>query len=181
MQLLRSARARDPAPCLAHQSPLAHPHRAEPKGNPNLFILVQITNPIKNTRRKLQLGMGCSAPESLVSPAGRGLGPTPYPGGSALPHLVNRTVPCSSGLRLTSFQLCRISSGSGPSMLSGRDAGCADTCHGTCRVMSAPRRVAGRRVPYLPRGPARWGLGWVTLLLPETLGKAPRVAPIAEF
>lgn len=117
----------------------------------------------------------------LVSPAGRGLGPTPYPGGSALPHLVNRTVPCSSGLRLTSFQLCRISSGSGPSMLSGRDAGCADTCHGTCRAMSAPRRGAGRRVPYLQRGPARWGSGWVMLLLPGTLGKAPRVAPIAEF
>lgn len=33
------------------------------------------------------------------------------------PHLVNRTVPCSSGLRFTACQLCRISSGSGRSML----------------------------------------------------------------
>lgn len=39
------------------------------------------------------------------------------PGASGHPHLENRTVPCSSGLRLTARQLCRISSGSGRSIL----------------------------------------------------------------
>lgn len=38
-------------------------------------------------------------------------------------HLENRTVPCSRGLRLTACQLCRISSGSGSSMISPERCG----------------------------------------------------------
>lgn len=82
-------------------------------------------------------------------------------GRSGRPHLANRTVPCSSGLRLTSRQLCRISSGSGSSMLAPgmRGAGLGPSGRGhrhrTCRAISAATRPVGasasRRLLWSPR------------------------------
>lgn len=77
------------------------------------------------------------------------------------PHLVNRTVPCSSGLRLTACQLCRISSGSGRSMLAqgrgaqGWDPRGASTV--TARAAPSPWRRGPLRAPCSPCASARWG------------------------
>lgn len=71
------------------------------------------------------------------------------------PHLVNRTVPCSSGLRFTASQLCRISSGSGRSMLAQeRKAGTlwARDRHRRCPAISEATRP--RRTPGSPSGGA---------------------------
>lgn len=80
---------------------------------------------------------------------------TRTPGRLGRPHLANRTVPCSSGLRLTARQLCRISSGSGRSMLSrgrgARGAGLGPSGlgrrHLTCRAISSATGPSAPRTP----------------------------------
>lgn len=95
-------------------------------------------------------------------------------GRSGRPHLANRTVPCSSGLRLTSRQLCRISSGSGRSMLArgrgalGWDPRGAGTV--TARAAPSPRR-RGQSAP--PTAPAPRPGGVLQPLLPRPGGGAP--------
>lgn len=95
------------------------------------------------------------------------------------PHLVNRTVPCSSGLRFTACQLCRISSGSGRSMLAQeRKAGTlwARDRHRRCPAISEatrPRRTPGSpvRAPQPCRPLWRfWG--------PCSGSSSPRPAPL---
>lgn len=108
--------------------------------------------------------------------------PVPAPRGrSSRPHLANRTVPCSSGLRLTSRQLCRISSGSGRSMLArgrgalGWDPRGAGTV--TARAAPSPRR-RGQSAP--PTAPAPRPGGVLQPLLPRPGGGAPAgPAPLA--
>ena len=105
-------------------------------------------------------------PPAPVQPPGarfwRGTPPPAPPGRSGNPHLANSTVPCSSGLRLTARQLCRISSGSGRSMLArgrgarGWDPRGAGTV--TARAAPSPRRRGPLRTPYGPRASAGRGV-----------------------
>lgn len=108
-------------------------------------------------RRRGALAAGPVFPPAvLIQPPAarswRGAPPPALPGRSGSPHLANRTVPCSSGLRLTARQLCRISSGSGRSMPSQgcgaqgwdpRGVGAV-----TARVVPSPQR-RGRRLGLL--------------------------------
>lgn len=116
---------------------------------------------------------GAPEPRQRASVPSSGAGPAAWnpvlprhpatrtPGRSGRPHLANRTVPCSSGLRLTTRQLCRISSGSGRSMLArgrgaqGRDPRGAGTV--TARAAPSPRRRGPLRTPCGPRASAGRG------------------------
>lgn len=99
----------------------------------------------------------------------------PHPRGRlGCPHLAKSTVPCSSGLRLTARQLCRISSCSGRSMLTrgrgaqGRDPRGAGTV--TARAAPSPGR-RGHSAP--PTAPAPGPGGVRQRLLPRPGGGAP--------
>lgn len=126
-----------------------------------------------------RLGSGPTFP--LLAPAqppgthsGRGTPPPAPPGRSGSPHLANSTVPCSSGLRLTARQLCRISSGSGRSMLArgraGREAGTLGARAPSPHVPRHLRGDAGHSAP--PTAPCP---------LPAPGGGAPPCPPGWRF
>lgn len=113
-------------------------------------------------RQRANLSSSGAAP---MQPPGarswRGTPPPAPPGRSGSPHLANSTVPCSRGLRLTARQLCRISSGSGRSMLArgrgarGWDPRGAGTV--TARAAPSPRRRGPLCTPFGPPRLSRVG------------------------
>lgn len=137
-------------------------------------------------RRRRGRGPIFSPPAPVQPPVARfwrGTPPPAPPGRSGNPHLANSTVPCSSGLRLTARQLCRISSGSGRSMLArgrgalGWDPRGAGTV--TARAAPSPRRRGPLRTPYGPPRLSRAGCSRRSF--PALGGGAPPCPPGWRF